>query len=50
MSGTFIKKKRGIRDAIAQQHVFLFSAQNRIYKQNTHSHTQSGAENSLFQF
>ena len=33
-------------------HVFLFSAKNRIYKENTYTHTytQSGAENSLFQF
>ena len=30
-------------------YVFLFSAKIRIYKQNTHTHTQSGAENSLFQ-
>ena len=30
-------------------YVFLFSAKTRIYKQNTHTHTQSGAENSLFQ-
>ena len=28
----------------------LFSANNRIYKQNTHVHTQCRAENSLFQF
>ena len=28
-------------------HVFLFSAKNRI---NTHTHTPSGAKNSLFQF
>ena len=28
----------------------LFSANNRIYKQNTHVHTQGRAENSLFQF
>ena len=28
----------------------LFSAKNRIYKQNTKTHAQSGAENSLFQF
>ena len=31
-------------------HVFLFSAKNRIYKQTTHTHTQSRAENSLFHF
>ena len=28
----------------------LFSAKNGIYKDKTHTHTQSGAENSLFQF
>ena len=28
----------------------LFSVKNRKYKQNTHTHTKSGAENSLFQF
>ena len=28
---------------------FLFSAKTRIYKQNTRTYTQSGAENSLFQ-
>ena len=28
----------------------LFSANNRIYKQNTHVHTQGRDENSLFQF
>ena len=28
----------------------LFSANNRIYIQNTHVHTQGRAENSLFQF
>ena len=28
----------------------LFSAKTRIYKQNTRTYTQSGAENSLFQF
>ena len=27
----------------------LFSAKTRIYKQNTRTYTQSGAENSLFQ-
>ena len=31
-------------------YVFLFSAKTRIYKQNTRTYTQSGAENSLFQF
>ena len=31
-------------------YVFLFSAKTRIYKQNKHTYTQSGAENSLFQF
>ena len=31
-------------------YVFLFSAKYRLYKQNTHTYTQSGAENSLFQF
>ena len=31
-------------------YVFLFSAKTWIYKQNTHTYTQSGAENSLFQF
>ena len=30
-------------------YVFLFSAKTWIYKQNTHTYTQSGAENSLFQ-
>ena len=29
---------------------FLFNAKTRIYKQNTRRYTQSGAENSLFQF
>ena len=29
---------------------FLFSAKTRIYKQNARTYTQSGAENSLFQF
>ena len=28
----------------------LFNAKHRMSKQNTHTHTQSGAENSLFQF
>ena len=28
---------------------FLFSAKTRIYKQNTRTYTQIGAENSLFQ-
>ena len=31
-------------------YAFLFSAKTRIYKQNTRTYTQSGAENSLFQF
>ena len=31
-------------------YVVLFSAKTRIYKQNTRTYTQSGAENSLFQF
>ena len=31
-------------------YVFSFSAKTRIYKQNTRTYTQSGAENSLFQF
>ena len=31
-------------------YVFLFSAKTRIHKQNTRTYTQSGAENSLFQF
>ena len=31
-------------------YVFLFSSKTWIYKQNTHTYTQSGAENSLFQF
>ena len=30
-------------------YVVLFSAKTRIYKQNTLTYTQSGAENSLFQ-
>ena len=29
-------------------YVVLFSAKTRIYKQNTRTYTQSGAENSLF--
>ena len=29
---------------------FFFSTKTRIYKQNTRTYTQSGAENSLFQF
>ena len=31
-------------------YVVLFSAKTRIYKQNTRTYTQTGAENSLFQF
>ena len=31
-------------------YVFLFSAKTRTHKQNTRTYTQSGAENSLFQF
>ena len=31
-------------------YVLLFSAKTRIYKENTRTYTQSGAENSLFQF
>ena len=31
-------------------YVFLFSAKTLIYKQNTRTYTQNGAENSLFQF
>ena len=31
-------------------YVFLLSARTQIYKQNTRTYTQSGAENSLFQF
>ena len=31
-------------------YVVLFSAKTRIYEQNTRTYTQSGAENSLFQF
>ena len=31
-------------------YVVLISAKTRIYKQNTRTYTQSGAENSLFQF
>ena len=30
-------------------YVFLFSAKTRIYKQNTRTYTQIGAENALFQ-
>ena len=30
-------------------YVFLFNAKTRIYKQNSRTYTQSGAENSLFQ-
>ena len=50
MSGKSIYKNRNKRCDRLATHVFLFSAKNRIYKQNTHTHTQSGAENSLFQF
>ena len=31
-------------------YAFLFSAKTRIYKQKTRTYTQSGAENSVFQF
>ena len=31
-------------------YAFLFSANTRIYKQKTRTYTQSGAENSVFQF
>ena len=31
-------------------YVVLFTAKTRIYEQNTRTYTQSGAENSLFQF
>ena len=31
-------------------YVFLFSAKPQIYKQNKHTYSQCGAENSLFQF
>ena len=31
-------------------YVFLFGAKTRIYKQNARTYTQSGTENSLFQF
>ena len=48
MSGKSIYKNRNERCDRLATHVFLFSAKNRIYKQNTH--TQSGAENSLSQF
>ena len=30
-------------------YVFLFSAKTPIYKQNKHTYSQCGAENSLFQ-
>ena len=52
MSGKSIYKIRNKRCDRLATHVFLFNAKNRIYKQNTHTHTdtQSGAENSLYQF
>ena len=31
-------------------HVFLFSHKNRIYKQNTYTHTQSGVKTLYFNF
>ena len=52
MSGTSINKNRNKRWDRLATHVFLFSAKNQIYIQNTHAHIhiQSAAENSLFQF
>ena len=44
-------KESGVEKSLFNQvYVFLFSAKTRIYKQNTRTYTQSGAENSLFQF
>ena len=45
MSWKSIYKNRNKRCDRLAIHI-LFSAKNRIYKQNTHTHTQSGAENS----
>ena len=39
MSGKSIYKNRNERCDRLATHVFLFSAKNRIYKQNTHAHT-----------
>ena len=39
MSGKSIYKNRNERCDRLATHVFLFSAKNRIYKQNTHRHT-----------
>ena len=50
MSGKSVYKNRNQRCDRLATHVFLFSTKNRIYKQNTQTHTQSGAENSLYQF
>ena len=46
------KKKIGIRGAIAWQHMssYLVLKIGYINKTHTHTHTQSGAENSPFQF
>ena len=38
MSGKSIYKNRNKRCDRLATHVFLFSAKNRIYKQNTHTH------------
>ena len=40
MSGTSIKKDRNKRCDRLATHVFLFSAKNKIYKQNAHTHIQ----------
>ena len=50
---TYLKKSNKRSDQVATQKngfCLLFSAKNRIYKQNTHTHTGSGTENSLFRF
>ena len=44
------KKKIGIRGAIAWQHMSSYLVLKIAYINKTHTHTQSGAENSLFQF
>ena len=48
MESLFIKI--GIRGAIAWQHMSSCLALKIGYINKTHTHTQSGAENSLFQF
>ena len=39
-------KRIGTREAIPNN----LSVKSQIYEQNTHTHTETGAENSLFQF